>query len=586
MSKTGSGPPTPILFSGSAPTPTPTPTPASTSAPTPTPILAGDLSELGLADASASTSALRDAFDEPVLTDIESGAAQLLSTAFPDGVSDPFATAQDGWVIGTLPSDPYSGIPTGNDGLYPYTGSNTTSFSVSDPVADNYNNYIGGNDVNPSDFQNVSYTTGSSNGAGGDPNVPNQIIYDNNGNAIYYKYIGSDGVVTYVPTDPSSGQPNIFAFPEMYIGIDPPQTTPTQNSAPQTTQPPTPAAPTPDPSLTQTPQAQPQPQVTQPNTPTPQQTPPPVQQTAPDQTQVNQPAPPAAPPSSPITQNQIDEQNWSAAKSGMWDSLVDLAQGLIKMTPGAMPFGPQLSLDFLKSGPPAPTGNPARDAELLDNYKSGGWVTTTVSIALPIGAEGILDSAMVAMSDSLGAELSSAVPSLARSALGSELSTSVPAAVPSSLGSELAASVPAAAPSTEASALFEARDQAAETARKIVQQELDSGWIQPRQAQARFGTWLDAVAKTNVRQAVAEGRLPNTFVTSPTVSLSRGYLRSWISAPDVWDTATGRAWDFMSAREASFYNHEASYLGTTASGRLDTAGTTITEIFPLFHMGF
>jgi hypothetical protein len=123
-------------------------------------------------------------------------------------------------------------------------------------------------------------------------------------------------------------------------------------------------------------------------------------------------------------------------------------------------------------------------------------------------------------------------------------------------------------------------------ARQIVQQELREGWISPAQQDARFGTWLDAVAKANIRQAVAEGRLPSTFVTSPTVSLSRGYLRTWISAPDVWDSATGRAWDFMSASEAAFYQHEATYLGTTAFGRLDPGGTTIVEIFPLFHLGF
>jgi hypothetical protein len=158
------------------------------------------------------------------------------------------------------------------------------------------------------------------------------------------------------------------------------------------------------------------------------------------------------------------------------------------------------------------------------------------------------------------------------------------------LGPALQNSLPAA--ETEASALFQARDEAAETARKIVQQELDEGWriLNP---QARFGTWLDVLAKTNVRQAVAEGRLPDTFVTSPTVSISRGYLASrtapslnWIRAPDVWDTATGRAWDFMAASEAAFVQHEASYLGTTAFGRLDPGGTTIEEIFPLFHLGF
>jgi hypothetical protein len=162
------------------------------------------------------------------------------------------------------------------------------------------------------------------------------------------------------------------------------------------------------------------------------------------------------------------------------------------------------------------------------------------------------------------------------------------------LGPELPSSLPPASTSTEASALFQARDEAAETARKIVEQEMRDGRFSAatspgdlqRQVQRRFGTWLDVLAKTNVRQAVAEVRLPNTFVTSPTVGISRGYLGDWISAPDVWDTATGRAWDFMGASESEFFKHEDLYLESTAFGRLDPGGTTITELFPLFHEGF
>lgn len=144
----------------------------------------------------------------------------------------------------------------------------------------------------------------------------------------------------------------------------------------------------------------------------------------------------------------------------------------------------------------------------------------------------------------------------------------------------------AQAVSTEASALFRARDQAAETARRIVEQEIAEGITPIARAQARFGTWLDALAKTNIRQAVEEGQVPKTFATSPTVAISRGYMRSWIKAPDVWDTATGRAWDFMPANSASFFAHETKYLGLTVHGALDPGGTTITEILPLFHFGF
>jgi hypothetical protein len=168
-----------------------------------------------------------------------------------------------------------------------------------------------------------------------------------------------------------------------------------------------------------------------------------------------------------------------------------------------------------------------------------------------------------------------------------EFSSSAAQQTLQTLGSEIASSLPSPATiSTEAAALFQARDEAVLVARQIVQQELREGWISPAWQQARFGTWVDALAKSNIRQAVAAGRLPNSFVTSPTVSISRGYLRSWIRAPDVWDTATGRAWDFMAAKESAFYAHEASYLGTQAFGRLDLGGTTITEILPLFHMGF
>jgi hypothetical protein len=213
---------------------------------------------------------------------------------------------------------------------------------------------------------------------------------------------------------------------------------------------------------------------------------------------------------------------------------------------------------------------------------AGAWV-------LPALGEGSLlvasrfPTATAVATDVGNALTGTAVPGAALRAGGVALAAGAANEI-TALGPQLQSSLPAA--STEAAALFQARDEAAEVARQIVQQELNEGWIAPAQQDARFGTWLDALAKTNVRQAIAEGRLPSTFVTSPTVSLSRGYLRGWISAPDVWDIATGRAWDFMAANQAAFYTHQASYLGTTAFGRLDPGGTTITQILPLFHLGF
>jgi hypothetical protein len=107
-----------------------------------------------------------------------------------------------------------------------------------------------------------------------------------------------------------------------------------------------------------------------------------------------------SPPGSTIAQKR--EENLSAGEAGMWDSLVDLAQ--VFFPPpyreyGRLPSPTTLlsSLDWAKAGPPGPTGDPARDAELLDNYQRGGWVTKTISVAAPIGAEGLLTSASTAV---------------------------------------------------------------------------------------------------------------------------------------------------------------------------------------------
>ena len=62
-----------------------------------------------------------------------------------------------------------------------------------------------------------------------------------------------------------------------------------------------------------------------------------------------------------------------------------------------------------------------------------------------------------------------------------ELETLLPE-LKSSLSQELSETV-----NTEASALFQARDEAAETARRIVQQEINEGVTSPGRAQARFG---------------------------------------------------------------------------------------------------
>jgi hypothetical protein len=79
--------------------------------------------------------------------------------------------------------------------------------------------------------------------------------------------------------------------------------------------------------------------------------------------------------------------------------------------------------------------------------------------------------------------------------------------------------------------------------------------------------------------------LPNTFVTSPTVAINRGISRLAYFAPDVIDTATGVAWDFMTANTKYFYAYEIKYLGQRVLTKAGT-GITVTEVIPIFYFRF
>jgi hypothetical protein len=373
-------------------------------------------------------------------TEVVTGADQLLSTAVSNGLSDPFDPAEGGWIASSLAVDPYTGVAAGDGGVDPFTGGQAVDPYGGAPAGnDNSNAYTGGQNVDPaSGAQNSDGITGGGSAAPGslmlnfsigtievngsgsqasDPSiVDTNIVYDSNG-APYVQYTYSDGTVAIVSYD--NNAPVAYKFPTMDLTPtslpargaplppdfvpEPAQQTPTPAPSPSATQAP---APTPTPAASQS-TAQPTPtpsSVTSTAPPAPSQSPPQVPQPS---------APPAAAPGSAappqLTEAQRDEENWSAAKSGMWDSLVNMVEGLANMGPQAavntlMPglglfFGsslPHISFDWAKSRPPAPTGNPARDRELMDNYRSGGWVTTTVSLALPFAAEGMLGSALSA----------------------------------------------------------------------------------------------------------------------------------------------------------------------------------------------
>jgi hypothetical protein len=401
----------------------------------------------------STASATGETTDEPILTEIESGASQLLSTAPSTGLSNPFSSAESGWISSTEPVNPYTAIAGAGDddwSAYNTNGQSLGSYSGTTPEGDNPNFYTTGQNVNalngdqntdpfslsPTSGQNTSLlnnpnllalndATPSNNNVASDaiPTFTESATSDTKYGAFQQFYTDANGVVWSIFIDQNGNitawEPNSGATVIRGQAIDvtgpadpPPTTTNTQSGG-------APATPPIDAPLTPAQEAQLNAAIQQAVASSP---PSPVDAGQPTNindvlagtdlapgapTRDQPPDQPGSPPplSQPAAQTteQIDEENWSAAKSGMWDAFVDLGQGLLNLSLMSNPafsaltvFGIKPSLDFLKSGAPTPTGNPIRDAQLLDNYQSGEWVTTTVSIALPIGAEGILDSALTA----------------------------------------------------------------------------------------------------------------------------------------------------------------------------------------------
>jgi hypothetical protein len=612
------GPPGPDQTSTS--TPTPAPTPAPTSAPTPAP------PGLGTALGSALLSPSPDGGDpgEGYVTAIDSSAAQLLSSAFPDGLPNPYDPVQGGWSAGGQPGDPYTGgtgagagsaftggpdadpytsLPAGADGQNGFTGGSGIDPYGGVPDADAFTggslpgpdlaslysgptsllsspDLLAANDVttpaatpvasdaSPDFTPQVSDTASDTNGS-----VYIGTIVDNG--VTYYQFADISGAIYEMRADTdTTPAPAPSAAPPAggtgtYTPVPTPPDAPPDIAPPATPMPPPAPSPNPVPAAAAPPASQ---AAADPGGPPP--TPPPSPPAIPPDPGPSQP-PPQAPPAEPAPVVPFDPMADSPLAKWLLygsdtpvrdfltnDSNLRTAQNVaLGVSAGALAIAGGAALYGVASGVIA-TGSLVSAAAPLATAGAGiAAADPNLPEELEEGVEGALpavESELGTLADELESSLSSAGPG--------------PGAGPG--------------PSTEASALFQARDEAVAAARQLVQQEINAGALSPGQVQARFGTWLDALAKANVRQAVANGRLPSTFVTSPTVSLSRGYLGAWIKAPDVWDTATGRAWDFMASNQAAYYAHEASYVGETALGRGDPAGTTITEIFPLFHAGF
>lgn len=157
-----SGPtPTPTPPPPPTPAPTPTPTPAPTPTPTPTPSDEGALP--GSSDiVSPATGAA--SLDQSLLDYILSGGSQLLTTAAPNGLSNPFSPDQGGWTASSQDIDPYTGMVAGDWNVDAFTGGqNVDAYTGLTGGDGNANAYTGGQNVDPlTGGQNSESFTGGS----------------------------------------------------------------------------------------------------------------------------------------------------------------------------------------------------------------------------------------------------------------------------------------------------------------------------------------------------------------------------------------------------------------------------------------
>jgi RHS repeat-associated protein len=112
--------------------------------------------------------------------------------------------------------------------------------------------------------------------------------------------------------------------------------------------------------------------------------------------------------------------------------------------------------------------------------------------------------------------------------------------------------------------LMRMRDTAVQTARS---QAFLRGGVNPRQ----FGNLADEAFKRQVVQAVRGGHLSKTIRVTANGKFG----------PDVWDSATGVAWDLTTATVREVAGHDKRYIGAVmkAGGR----AVTITDVIPLVY---
>ena len=88
------------------------------------------------------------AFPDQALTDVEPDARDLLSNVLPNGLTNPYATVENGWAVGPQPVDPSSGAPGPSGPLAAYEGANVEALSGT-PTGAEANTATGGPAADP-----------------------------------------------------------------------------------------------------------------------------------------------------------------------------------------------------------------------------------------------------------------------------------------------------------------------------------------------------------------------------------------------------------------------------------------------------
>jgi hypothetical protein len=157
---------------------------------------------------------LSDVANEPILTDIESGAAQLLSTATAGGLSNLFDSAQGGWINSPQPVEPFTSVAVGGGKFDWFRGGPAVDPSTNDVPADaNPNNFTDGHDVYPFTEPRAGYLAQNDEPFSGSGGVIQIQIYPNFSLAPYPAPAASEQRASPAPSPPPNPAPDSASGP-------------------------------------------------------------------------------------------------------------------------------------------------------------------------------------------------------------------------------------------------------------------------------------------------------------------------------------------------------------------------------------